>query len=298
MHEVMEIDALLTDLGEQTNAALARWAAGSDVPAELTEAMRYAVLGDGKRVRPALVMLSARAAAGDATPAGDPLAAAVAIELVHCYSLVHDDLPAMDDDAIRRGRATVHVKFGEAMGILVGDALLTRAFAVLAEHAGPPAIAAGLMAELARAAGPAGMIAGQVADMGLCDLADGRDGLEYIHARKTGSLFAAATRMGGICAEAPAEAIEALGAFGVDLGLAYQVTDDLLDATATSDQLGKAAGKDAAAGKRTYPALLGLEGTAAAAAELSRRAPEHLAILGPPAEPLRQLAAWMLARRR
>jgi len=298
MRGIVEIDSLLADLAGQTNEQLSRWAAGPEVPAELAQAMRYAVLGAGKRLRPALVMLSARAAGGEAADPAAAMPAAVATELVHCYSLVHDDLPAMDDDAIRRGRATVHVKFGEAMGILVGDALLTRAFTVLTEHVAAPAVAAALTAELARAAGPAGMIAGQVADMGLCDLADGQDGLEYIHARKTGSLFAAAARMGGICAGAPAEAVEALGAFGADLGLAYQVTDDLLDATGTSDQLGKAAGKDAAAGKRTYPALLGVEKTASIAAELSRRAPGHLAAFGDSAEPLRQLAAWMLARRR
>jgi geranylgeranyl pyrophosphate synthase len=291
-----EIRALLTDLAERTDAALDRWIAAADVPPELAEAMRYAALGGGKRLRPAMLILAARAAAGGKEPSTDPLPAAVAIELVHCYSLVHDDLPARDDDDLRRGRPTVHVKYGEAMAILVGDALLTQAFAIVAEQVRPASVAAALVAELARGAGPAGMIAGQVADMALCQVPPGREGLDYIPARKTAAMFASAARMGGLCAAAGAESVDALGRFAEDLGLAFQIKDDVLDATATSDQLGKTAGKDARSGKRTYPSVVGMEPSAAAAGELSRRALEHLDCFGAAGAPLRELAGLLLER--
>lgn len=177
---------LLAPYAQAAEADLAGWLIEPDVPATLAEAMRYCVLGGGKRLRPVLVAMSAEAVGGDAA---GPLAcrAAVAVELVHAYSLVHDDLPALDDDALRRGRPTAHVKFGQAMAVLTGDALLTRAFAVLAESDDP--LAGELARELAAAAGPAGMIAGQVADMNLCAVADGLEGLRYVHARKTAALI-------------------------------------------------------------------------------------------------------------
>ena len=296
-HAAPQIKTLLTDLADRIEQALAQWVTPADAPQELARAMRYAVLGGGKRLRPALVLLSA-SAASDAEPAGQPMPAAVSVELVHCYSLVHDDLPAMDDDALRRGRPTVHVKFGQAMAILVGDALLTRAFAVLAEQVTSPSIASALVAELARAAGAAGMIAGQTADMALCTLPEGPSGLEYIHARKTADLFAAAARMGAICAGASDRRREALGAFGADLGLAFQITDDLLDVTAGGDELGKTAGKDAAAGKRTYPGEHGVARTVQAARHVSRRAVAHLESFGPQADRLRELAESLVERTR
>jgi geranylgeranyl pyrophosphate synthase len=284
------LDGLLADVAALVDAHLDLWTVGPAVPAELAEAMRYAVLGGGKRLRPAMVVLAARAVCPDGPPPTDPLPAAVAVELVHTYSLVHDDLPAMDDDDLRRGRPTVHVRYGEAMGILVGDALLTEAFSLLARRVPDPAVAIELVAELAGGAGAEGMIAGQVADMALCRTPDGQAGLDYIHTRKTAAMFAAAARMGARCGGAGEARTEALGAFGFDVGLAFQAVDDLLDATATSEQLGKTAGKDAAAGKRTYPALLGLEATAARVRQLTDQAVDRLADFGPQADPLRALA--------
>ncbi|MFW6146108.1 MAG: polyprenyl synthetase family protein [Planctomycetota bacterium] len=284
------LEGLLADVAARVETHLDAWTAGPAVPADLAEAMRHAVLGGGKRLRPAMVILAARAACADTDPPTDPLPAAVAVELVHTYSLVHDDLPAMDDDDLRRGRPTVHVTYGEAMGVLVGDALLTEAFALLAGRVSDPTIAVALVSDLARGAGAEGMIAGQVADMALCSLPDGQAGLDYIHIRKTAALFAAAARMGARCGGADTARREALGAFGFDVGLAFQAVDDLLDATATSEQLGKTAGKDAAAGKRTYPALLGLDATAARIRHLTDQAVGRLDGFGPAADPLRALA--------
>jgi len=290
------IDTVLADLAERTNRDLERWAAPADAPAELAEAMRYAALGPGKRLRPALVHLAARAAADGAEPPVDPAPAAAAIELVHAYSLVHDDLPAMDDDVLRRGRPTVHAQFGEAMAILVGDGLLTRAFAVLCEQVSDGHVAAALAGELARGAGAAGMVGGQAADMGLCELPEGVSGVDYIHARKTAALFVAAARMGALCGGADVRTLEALGGYAQALGLAFQITDDLLDATAGSDQLGKTAGKDAAVGKQTYPALLGLRATAEAVDAAGRRALASIETIGSAAEPLRALLAKLAKR--
>ena len=184
----------------------------------------------------------------------------------------------------------MHVKYGQAMGILVGDALLTEAFSLLASRVADATVAVQLMADLARGAGAEGMIAGQVADMALCHVADGQAGLDYIHTRKTAALFVAAARMGARCGRATGAQLERLGAFGFDVGLAFQAVDDLLDATATSDQLGKTAGKDAAAGKRTYPALLGLDATTTRIRHLTDQAVDRLAGFGPEADPLRALA--------
>lgn len=289
------LTARLTALAEDVGAALGDWLSRPGTPLELAEAMRYAALAGGKRLRPAMVHLAAEAVS-DGAPTVDPMPAAMAVELVHCYSLVHDDLPAMDDDTLRRGRPTVHVAYGEAMAILAGDALLTDAFELLVTQVQSPATASALVGELARGAGGAGMIAGQVADMDLCKVPDGRDGLEYIHLRKTGALIVASLRMGGICGGADEARLDALGAFGRDLGLAFQVVDDLLDETESSEQLGKTAGKDAAAGKRTYPALLGLDAAARAAEQLSTRALSHLAPLGERAQTLHDLAGLLLRR--
>jgi len=290
--------ALLRPAAEAVEAALGRWLSDPLIPTALAEAMRYASLNGGKRIRPALVLFSADAVADAADRPADPMPAAVAVELVHCYSLVHDDLPAMDDDALRRGRPTCHVRYGEAMAILVGDALLTRAFEVLARGVAEAPLSARLTGELAAAAGPAGIIAGQAADMGLCDVPDGPEGLRSIHARKTGALIRAAVRMGAICAGAGEEALAALTAFGEAAGLAFQVTDDLLDATASAKILGKTPGKDAEAGKRNYVAALGIEPTRRLAADLNARAAAALEILGPPADTLRHLAALLSERDR
>ncbi|MCJ7543719.1 MAG: polyprenyl synthetase family protein [Phycisphaerae bacterium] len=289
------LGGLLAPYAQAVEADLAQWLVEPDVPAALAEAMRYCVLGGGKRLRPALVSMSAGAVGGDA---GCELArrSAVAVELVHAYSLVHDDLPAMDDDVLRRGRPTVHVQFGQAMAILAGDALLTRAFGVLAES--DEALAAALARELSAAAGPAGMIAGQVADMDLCPVPGGLEGLRYIHARKTAALIRGACRMGALCGRAERKALEAISTFGHSLGLAFQLADDLLDVTATAEDLGKTAGKDASHGKRTHAALIGLEASGRLGQELTASAIAALDGLGPAADDLRTLAKLLADRTR
>ena len=286
---------LLAPYAKAVEADLAAWLVEPDVPATLAEAMRYCVLDGGKRLRPALVMMAAKAAGGRAE---DELArrSAVAVELVHAYSLVHDDLPAMDDDVLRRGRPTVHVQFGQAMAILAGDALLTRAFGVLAES--DDGRVAGLARELGRACGAAGMIAGQVADMGLCPLPDGLDGLRYIHARKTAALIRGAARMGALCGGADAAALKAVGEYGRSLGLAFQLIDDLLDVTGTAASVGKTTGKDAGRGKRTHGALVGLDGARRLGSQLTASAVAALDRLGPAAEDLRVLARLLAERTR
>ena len=287
---------LLSPVAEKMEPAIASWLEDPSVPGPLAEAMRYSCLDGGKRLRPALVLFSAEAVAERPRWRADPTGPAVAVELVHCYSLVHDDLPAMDDDDLRRGRPTTHVQFGEAMAILAGDALLTRAFEVITASVADRELGAELAAELAAAAGPAGMIAGQVADMNLCPVPDGLGGAEYVHLRKTAALIRAAVRMGAMCAGAGQEALAALGAFGECLGLAFQITDDLLDATAAAETLGKTPGKDACAGKRTYVAEIGLDAARRLADELCEKACRMLEGLTPRPARLRQLAA-LLGRR-
>ncbi len=271
---------------------LANWLAEADTPDSLVEAMRYVCVG-GKRIRPTLVLLAAKACGGSTD---DELTrrAAVAIELIHIYSLVHDDLPAMDDDCLRRGRETAHVKFGEPMAILVGDALLTRAFGLIAQ-ANTPRTGA-LVKELAAGAGMAGMVGGQVADMALCTVPDGVEGLDYIHRRKTAALLRTACRLGAHASGAPAETIDAMGDFGESIGLAFQVIDDLLDATGTAEQLGKTPGKDAETGKRTHLTLLGKSKAQALGEELTARALDALTPLGEAATPLRDLAQLLTRR--
>jgi len=293
-----DLAGFLRPYAEAVNPAIEKWLSDASVPAALTEAMRYASLDAGKRIRPALVMLSAEAVARPEAWAAEPTPAAVAIELVHCYSLVHDDLPPMDDDALRRGRPSTHVKFGQAMAILAGSALLTRAFEVLSLGLADASIATKLVAELAAAAGPAGMIAGQVADMGLCPVPDGAEGGKYIHVRKTGTMIRAATRMGGICAGADSKKLTALSGFGEKIGLAFQITDDLLDATQPTEMLGKTAGKDARDRKRSYAAELGIEPARRLAREVTDQALAALEHLGPRAAKLRDLAALLSRRNR
>jgi len=228
-------------------------------PARLVSAMRYSLFGGGKRIRPVLTLAASAAAGGKIQ---DALRPACAVELVHTYSLIHDDLPAMDDDDFRRGRATCHKAFDEGTAILAGDALLTLAFDLLtAEDEGPDSHLRLLMVqELARAAGWRGMVGGQQVDMD----SEGADPdlplLEYIHTHKTGALIRCSVIMGGICAGADEVTVKALASFGEKVGLAFQVVDDILDVTATTEEMGKDQGSDAQRGKVTYPALFGLEG--------------------------------------
>ncbi len=277
-----------------------RRAPGPGCPPALAEAMAYSLLAPGKRLRPLLVLLACEAGGGRDEQA---LPAAAAVEMIHAYSLIHDDLPAMDDDDLRRGLPTCHKKFGEALAILAGDALLTLAFQVLADRY-PPATAAAACAALARGAGAAGMVGGQVLDLA----AEGRDlkldDLETVHTLKTGALFRACLRLGALAAQGergggPApELTEALDGYGRCFGLAFQITDDLLDVEGDAAQTGKNVRKDAARGKLTYPGLLGVPESRSRAEALARQAREHLRPLGRAGQRLEALIRFILARDR
>jgi geranylgeranyl pyrophosphate synthase len=276
-------------------------------PPRLIEAVEYSLMAGGKRLRPALVLECAAACgAADrpAPPSRAALAAAGAVELIHTFSLVHDDLPAMDDDDLRRGRPTSHKVFGEAMAILAGDAMVAMAFEVLAKDA-DPAVAPALVAELASATGPAGMIGGQVLDMQAQGPQRARgaptvEQLQALHRMKTGALLVASCRMGALAAGAGAgakpQAADAVTAYGRHLGLAFQIVDDVLDVTSTPEQLGKATKKDAARGKTTYPGLIGLEASREEARRQLSAALEAVRGLGPAAEGLRSLARFVVER--
>ena len=284
---------LLEPYARGLDADLAALLVEPGTPDALAEAMRYCVGGGGKRLRPALVRLAAEAFG---YVENGPLLrrSAVAVELIHCYSLVHDDLPAMDDDTLRRGRPTAHVRFGQAMAILAGDALLTRAMGLPAESDDPRAIAVTM--ELARSAGPAGMVAGQVADMALCDVEDGLAGLRYINARKTAALIRAATRIGAICADAGEEDLRAISDYGHCLGMAFQLVDGILDVTGDATTLGKTPGKDADSDKRTHVALLGIEAAGEMARDLTQQARRALQPLGDGAAAMVRLAELLSQR--
>ncbi|WP_038205191.1 polyprenyl synthetase family protein [Xenophilus azovorans] len=270
-----ELSDWMTPQLDRVEAALARWV-GADAPAHLGEAMRYAVLDGGKRLRPLLVVAASQAVAplaGAPTPAVEEAAlrAACAVELIHAYSLVHDDLPCMDNDVLRRGKPTVHVKFGEADALLAGDALQALAFELLVPDGErvPDAVQARLVRLLARAAGGQGMAGGQAIDLASVGRRLTEAELREMHRLKTGALLQGSVEMGAACAgELPAEVLAGLRDYGAALGLAFQVVDDILDVVADSATLGKTAGKDAAADKPTYVSLLGLDGARANAARL------------------------------
>lgn len=287
----------LTEIGAAMNAELDRLLPVVQGPENhVVEAMRYAALDGGKRLRPFLVCASADLFG---VPRPRALRAAAAIEMVHCYSLVHDDLPAMDDDDLRRGRPTVHKKFDEATAILAGDALLTEAFAVLADNATHPdgAVRADLVRELAAASGAAGMVGGQMIDLLAGGLDLDRDGLTRLQNMKTGCLIAGSCRLGAILGGADVHEREALAAYGVAMGLAFQIADDVLDVESSADVTGKATGKDAAAGKATFVSRLGLEGAKTYARDLVETAARHLAMFGARADVLRQAAFFAIERR-
>jgi geranylgeranyl diphosphate synthase type II len=268
--------------------------------------MRYSLLAPGKRLRPLLVLLATEACVAGSVP-GAPWPAACAVEMVHAYSLIHDDLPAMDDDDLRRGLPTCHKKFGEALAILAGDALLTMAFQVLAEGY-PPRTASACCKELARAAGAAGMVGGQVDDLAWERAGDDSHGtlaeLEDLHNRKTGALIRASLCLGALAAHAGASAgpdaglLRCLDGYGRCLGLAFQITDDLLDVEGHSHQTGKRVNKDASRGKLTYPRLLGVAESHARAESVGKAAAQHLASLGQAARKLLELITWVLERNR
>jgi farnesyl diphosphate synthase len=289
----MSTDELIEAWRARSEAALRDALADASTAPRLAEAMRHAALGGGKRLRPLLVH-----AAGHAFGApGEALdAPATAVELVHAFSLVHDDLPAMDDDALRRGRPTVHVAFDEATAILAGDALQALAFAVLARARLPAEARIALVGELALASGIQGMCAGQALDMEATGRALRLTELESLHSLKTGALIRAAVRMGAIAAGAPEQFRAGLDRYASALGLAFQIRDDVLDVEGDAAQLGKTAGKDAAQGKNTYPGLLGLAASRARLLELGEEMESALAPMGAAADALRVLAVFAVAR--
>jgi geranylgeranyl diphosphate synthase type II len=264
-------------------------------PGTLHKAMRYSVFAGGKRLRPILVMAGAEAVGGTAEQV---MPTACAMELIHTYSLVHDDLPAMDNDDFRRGVPTNHKVFGEATAILAGDALLTLAFRLVADNlrqANPGALE--VVVDIADAAGHGGMVAGQVADLEAEGRQVGADTVDYIHAHKTGALIRTSLRVGARLCGATAEQVRALSVAGADLGLAFQIVDDILDVVASSEELGKTAGKDQIQQKATYPAIHGIEASRARARALVDEADAALAALGPRAEPIRALGRFILERK-
>ncbi|WP_460804001.1 (2E,6E)-farnesyl diphosphate synthase [Microbulbifer agarilyticus] len=266
----------------------------------LIAAMQYAALGPGKRLRPALVYASALALGGEAC-AANCHAAAAALECIHAYSLVHDDLPAMDDDALRRGRPTCHIQFDEATAILAGDALQCQAFELLAAAPLAADLKVQLIAELAQASGARGMVAGQAIDLAAVDQSLTLEQLKHMHRLKTGALITASARTGALIGGADEAQLMAITRYAEAIGLAFQVQDDILDVTANTETLGKTQGADAARNKPTYVSLLGLEGAKAKAKELHREAHEALQELSPQAgslnfSVLQQLADYIVNR--
>jgi len=293
-----QFDTLLAQNALEIEAALATLLQTTPLtgpgapPDRLIAAMRHGTLNGGKRLRPFLL---SKTAAMLGTAPELTIAPAVAVQLVHCYSLIHDDLPAMDDDDLRRGRPTNHKVYGEAMAILAGDAMVTTAFELIASQT-VASIAPKLVYELAHAAGAGGMIGGQVIDIASEDVSLSLDELRTLHAMKTGALLMASARMGAICAGAGDASLAAVTAFAKHVGLAFQIMDDLLDVTATPEQLGKATNKDASRGKNTYPALLGVEGSRIAADAEMKAAIDALQPLGDAANGLRALARFVVQR--
>jgi geranylgeranyl diphosphate synthase type II len=288
-------------LRERIDAALVRYAQfDGDCPTELAVAIRYALLGPGKRLRPRLVLMAAEACGG-ALEAAMP--AACAVEMVHAYSLVHDDLPAMDDDDLRRGRPTCHKQFGEAVAILVGDALLARAFEVLASEILPASTAVKCCAVLGRAAGASSLVGGQADDLAMTvrngqELNGELTELEAIHRRKTGALITAALELGGMIGGGTSGQLEALKTYGQNLGLAFQITDDLLDVAGNPAAVGKRLAKDADRGKLTFPRLMGVDASRRTAERLVDEACAMIEVFGAKGVSLGELARGVLTRKK
>ena len=295
--EPFQLQDYLASRNAAVNRALAEFLPTATVkPATIHRAMRYSLFAGGKRIRPALCLAAAAACGGDEADAY-PLACAV--ECIHTYSLVHDDLPAMDNDDYRRGKLTNHKVFGEGVAVLAGDALLTQAFEIAAKCEGWPRYShQTIILELARAAGSLQLIAGQVADLEGEGKRLSAGQLRYIHERKTSALLCCSVRLGGMSANCTPAQLKALTAFGYNVGLAFQVIDDILDVTQTSEKLGKTAGKDTKAQKATYPSIVGLEQSRKIAAQLTRRAFSSLKSFKGKAVALEALAEFLLRRDR
>jgi len=295
--EPFQLQDYLASRTAAVNRALAEFLPAATVkPGTIHRAMRYSLFAGGKRIRPALCLAAAAACGGDEADAY-PLACAV--ECIHTYSLVHDDLPAMDNDDYRRGKLTNHKVFGEGVAVLAGDALLTQAFEIAAKCEGWPRYShQTIILELARAAGSLQLIAGQVADLEGEGKRLSAGQLRYIHERKTSALLCCSVRLGGMSANCTPAQLKALTAFGYNVGLAFQVIDDILDVTQTSEKLGKTAGKDTKAQKATYPSIVGLKKSRKIAAQLTRRAFSSLKPFKGKAVALEALAEFLLRRDR
>jgi geranylgeranyl diphosphate synthase type II len=294
----MKLKDYLKNRSALVDLALDRWLPAEDyLPQSLHQAMRYSIFAGGKRLRPILMIAASEAVGGSAQQV---MHAACALEMIHTYSLVHDDLPAMDDDDFRRGRPTNHKVYGEATAILAGDALLTEAFRLLADieanQSVPPETVLRVIELVARYAGSHGMVGGQVVDME----SEGKEidfpTLEYIHTHKTGGLILASVQVGALLGGGDEEQFAALTRFGGAAGLAFQIADDILDVVGDQAELGKNVGSDQARGKATYPSLLGLSEARQRADELCDIAVESLAPLGPAAETLQALARYIVSR--
>ena len=293
-----QLQTYLDEHINQVNAALERYLPQAQtLPETLHTAMRYSVFAGGKRIRPILMLAACEAVGGNTA---NVMPAACAIEMIHSYSLIHDDLPAMDDDNLRRGIPTNHKVYGEATAILAGDGLLTEAFILLSNPALNGSLAPADMCEvihlLSKGAGSMGMVGGQVVDMEAEEKPIDLPTLEYIHTHKTGALILAAIEVGAIIGGATVEQRQALHDYGKNAGLAFQVADDILDIVADQAQLGKDVGSDQARGKATYPAFLGLKGARQRAAELRQNALEALDMFGSSARPLREIASYIVDR--
>jgi geranylgeranyl diphosphate synthase type II len=297
-----ELKELLQTSATRTEQFLKDYIAGlGESPAKLTESMEYSLYGPGKRIRPALALLCCRAVRTDGRDAA-ALPPAAAVEMIHCFSLIHDDLPAMDNDDLRRGRPTNHKVYGDALAILAGDALNTMAFDLLARSVPDAKLAVRLIQELSFATGPEGMIGGQVLDT--CYPQESRsgnvqgtlEGLQRIHRMKTGALIKGACRMGARAGGATPRQLELIDAYGRAIGLAFQIVDDILDVTASAEELGKKTGKDAAIGKLTYPGLLGMEASKKHLAAQVAVTDQVARDLGPAATLLAELS-YMMAER-
>jgi len=295
----MDLKQYISDRCSLVDAALDRYLPPeTELPASLHSAMRYSIFAGGKRIRPVLLLAACDAVGGSIETA---MPAACAMEMIHTYSLIHDDLPAMDDDDLRRGRPTNHKIYGDAVAILAGDALLTEAFVLMskpAHNAVDPSSMLMIIQEIARCAGSHGMVGGQVVDMESegksdIDLAT----VQYIHTHKTGALMKASVKAGALAGGANPEQLQALTRYGEAIGLAFQIADDILDIEGTTEEIGKDAGSDQARGKATYPAVMGIGDAKRRAAELVEMALESLEGFDTTADPLREIARYIIARK-
>lgn len=293
----MDLQVYLAEKTEIVNKRLLRLLpAVGDYPQSLHKAMHYSLFAGGKRLRPVLVLAAAEAVGGDAEAA---INTACAFECIHTYSLIHDDLPAIDNDDLRRGRPTCHKEFGEATAILAGDALLTVAFGLIASTKGAaPSAVLGAVGELAKAAGSTGMIGGQMIDIESEGQEVSFPVLEYIHIHKTGELIRASVRCGALLGGASETELGPLTRYSEAIGLAFQIADDILDVEGSSEEMGKPTGGDQKKGKATYPAIIGLDASRQRAAELVSMAIEALSAFDAKAEPLREIARYITARKK